>query len=139
MIERGEIEIKYAPANEVGGDTLTKPLLAKKFKVMRGKLMNVTVEYDDELEASKTHPERLPKDNPLPKDSRETLKEAGVAKTGQSMKEQNAALNKKLANGEFRDFAKLQQKKSASSHTVNSLPNCHRSVLSEVNTARLNR
>ena len=103
-------------------DTLTKSLLGKKYKVMRSKQMNVSVEYDDELEASKTHPDLLPKVDPLPEDSRETIKKTGVAKTGQSAKEQNTMLDKELVNGEFCNFAKFQLKKSASSCTIKSLP-----------------
>ncbi len=42
---------------------LTKPLSGKTYRVMRGELMNIDVDYDDEKEHIATYPMLLHEDN----------------------------------------------------------------------------
>ena len=108
-------------------DMLTKPLAGLKSKVMRSKLMNCAVEYDDAAEAAITHPDLLPKVDPLPVDTGETLKKAELTARGPKPK-QVGALNKRVE----------LLKDLASRHTGSQLPTHRRSVLSEVKLASLN-
>ena len=45
MIEKGLMEVDYYPTEETWADVLTKPLQGKDFRRMRGKLMNMPVDY----------------------------------------------------------------------------------------------
>ena len=55
-IAMGDLEIKYAPTGDMWSDVLTKPLQVQDFKCMRAHLMNVSENYDDEMERLNTHP-----------------------------------------------------------------------------------
>ena len=65
-IDHGELEVEYKPTREMWSDVLTKPLQGKAFHVMRGMLMNVPEEYNDEAERKNTHPGLLPKEEESP-------------------------------------------------------------------------
>ena len=43
----GDVEIKYAPTEEIRSDVLTKPQQGMLFKRMRAELMNCDVNYND--------------------------------------------------------------------------------------------
>ena len=45
-------------------DVLNKPKQGRPFRLDRSHLMNVPIDYDDEMERAKTHPELLPSDEP---------------------------------------------------------------------------
>ena len=53
-IDSGEIEVLYCPTKEMRADVNTKPLQGSPFRTMRGHLMNVPVDYDDDLERANT-------------------------------------------------------------------------------------
>ena len=59
-----ELEVQYCPTELMKADILTKPKQGKGFRVDRGELMNVPVDYDDEIERMRTHPALLPRDDP---------------------------------------------------------------------------
>jgi hypothetical protein len=53
-IEQGDLEIQHMPTEKMWSDILTKPKQGKAFREMRGMLMNVTEDYDDEKERQDT-------------------------------------------------------------------------------------
>ena len=57
----GDLEIRYAPTGDMWSDVLTKPLQGQYFKRIRAQLMNVSENYNDEMERASTHPGLLPK------------------------------------------------------------------------------
>eukprot|EP00804_Cyclotella_cryptica_P002560 CCRYP_010401-RA/>CCRYP_010401-RA protein AED:0.15 eAED:0.13 QI:0/0/0/0.5/1/1/8/0/1350 len=57
-VEQGDLEVQHMPTDKMWSDILTKPKQGKVFREMRGKLMNVPEEYDDEVERRST-PEYL--------------------------------------------------------------------------------
>ena len=59
-VDRGDLEIRHAPTEEMWSDVLTKPLQGMLFKRMRAKLINVEVNYDDEIEHKNAHLMLLP-------------------------------------------------------------------------------
>jgi hypothetical protein len=59
-IAQGDIEIQYEPTGRMWSDVLTKPKQGIAFREFRGQLMNVSEEYDDEVERLNTHPDLLP-------------------------------------------------------------------------------
>ena len=61
-------------------DVFTKPLMGKKWHEMRAKTMNCGVNYDDEAEAKITHPDLLPKIDPIDASSLELLKQEKIIK-----------------------------------------------------------
>ena len=63
-IEMGEVGIVYCPTEEMWADVLNKPKQGRPFRLDRSHLMNVPIDYDDEMERAKTHLELLPSDEP---------------------------------------------------------------------------
>eukprot|EP00804_Cyclotella_cryptica_P021177 CCRYP_001489-RB/>CCRYP_001489-RB protein AED:0.45 eAED:0.38 QI:0/-1/0/1/-1/0/1/0/491 len=63
-IEQGELEVQHMPTEKMWSDILTKPKQGKAFREMRGMLMNVPEEYDDEVERRNTSSYLLPTDEP---------------------------------------------------------------------------
>ena len=53
-IERGEVEVLYCPTKEMRADINTKPLQGTPFRTLRGQLMNIPVDYDDDAERLNT-------------------------------------------------------------------------------------
>ena len=76
----GEVEVKHEGTHTMWSDVLTKPKQGKAFYVMRGMLMNIPEQYDDDVERRLTHPKLLPTEEALPIVT-ETLKQA-VAMAG---------------------------------------------------------
>ena len=62
-IDSGDLEVKYCPTEDMWVDVLTKPKQGAPFKKDRSKLMNVSIEYNDDEERGKTHPLLLPKED----------------------------------------------------------------------------
>ena len=59
-VATGEVEIQYCPTEMMWADVLNKPKQGKGFRLDRSHLMNVPVDYDDEVERKATHPGLLP-------------------------------------------------------------------------------
>ena len=72
-IEEGEVEIQHCPTEKMWSDVLNKPKQGAGFRKDRSVLMNVPVDYDDQVEYAKTHPDLLPRS-----DENETLALSGV-------------------------------------------------------------
>ena len=60
-----EVEIKYCPTDQMWSEVLNKPKKGNPFKKYRSMLMNVPVEYDDEVEFWNTHPDLLPEEDKI--------------------------------------------------------------------------
>jgi len=116
LIDRGEVEVKYAPTDEMWSDVFTKPLMGKKWREMRAKTMNCGVNYDDEAEAKITHPDLLPKVDPIDASSLELLKREKIIKR-----------------------LKDCRKSSPIKRPAEPPPNCRRSVLGESKIAKRSR
>ena len=58
-IDEGEIEVQYCPTEKMWTDVLNKPEQGAKFRLDRAELMNVPVDYDDNIERRRTHPKLL--------------------------------------------------------------------------------
>ena len=52
----------YCPTEIMWADVLTKPKLGAPFRLDRSHLMNIPINYDDNVKRSKIHPLLLPKD-----------------------------------------------------------------------------
>ena len=63
-IEMGEVEVVYCPTEQMWADVLNKPKQGRPFRLDRSHLMNVPLDYNDEYERKRTHPELLPQDEP---------------------------------------------------------------------------
>jgi hypothetical protein len=61
-IANGDVEVRYCPTETMWADVLTKPKQSGPFCLDRSQLMNITEDYDDEVESTNTHPLLLPKD-----------------------------------------------------------------------------
>lgn len=59
QIESGDLEIKFCPTENMYADVLNKPKQGAIFRRNRAMLMNVPVDYDDEIERKSTHPDLL--------------------------------------------------------------------------------
>jgi len=57
-----DLKIMYCPTEIMWADVLTKPKQGAPFRLDRSHLMNIPINYDDDVERSKTHPLLLPKD-----------------------------------------------------------------------------
>eukprot|EP00804_Cyclotella_cryptica_P018945 CCRYP_006453-RA/>CCRYP_006453-RA protein AED:0.59 eAED:0.59 QI:0/0/0/1/0/0/2/0/207 len=64
-IEQGELEVQHMPTDKMWSNILTKPKQGKTFREMRGMLINVPEEYDDEVERRHTPSYLLPTDEPV--------------------------------------------------------------------------
>ena len=62
-IDEGEIKLQYCPTEKMWTNVLNKPEQGAKFRLNRAELMNVTVNYDDEVECRRTHPKLLSRDD----------------------------------------------------------------------------
>ena len=63
--DQGEIKFRKCHTKDMSIDINTKPKQGKLFRIDRSKLMNVPINYNDELERANTHPDLLPKpENP---------------------------------------------------------------------------
>ena len=47
-IDAGEMKVTHCPTEEMWADVLTKPLQGRAFRLMRSKLMNCSVNYEDQ-------------------------------------------------------------------------------------------
>ena len=54
------MDLKHCPTEVMWSDVLNKPKQGMSFRKDRAVLMNVPVEYDDDLELSRTHVDLLP-------------------------------------------------------------------------------
>ncbi len=89
LVDKGDIEIMHAPTEEMWSDVLTKPQQGMLFKKMRAVLMNVDVNYDDDLERRNTHPQLLPEEvDTLQEETIKILANSGVGRV--SRKERTA-------------------------------------------------
>ena len=89
-VDRGDLEIRHAPTEEMWSDVLTKPLQGMLFKRMRAELMNVEVNYDDKIERKNTHPKLLPQAvEDLSSETVELLAKSGVLKPPQKVQKGN--------------------------------------------------
>ena len=71
----------HAQTEEMWSDVLTKPQQGMLFKKMRAVLMNVDVNYDDDLERRNTHPQLLPEEvDTLQEESIKILANSGVGR-----------------------------------------------------------
>jgi hypothetical protein len=75
-----DLKIQHLGTEEMWADVNTKPLQGKKFRMMRGQVMGIPVEYGDDVERQRTHPLLLPKIEPLSLswDGAEVLKKVEV-------------------------------------------------------------
>ena len=55
----GNIGIEYCPTERMWSDILKNPNQDKALHFFRGQLINVTKDYDDELERGHSHPDLL--------------------------------------------------------------------------------
>ena len=58
-INEGELEVQYCPTKEMWTDVLNKPEQGAKFRLDRAELMNVPVDYHNDVERRQTHPKLL--------------------------------------------------------------------------------
>ena len=58
---QGDLEIKNKGTDDMWADVNTKPNQGKRFRVMRGEVMGVSVEYNDDVERRRTHTLLMPK------------------------------------------------------------------------------
>ena len=61
-IEKGDTEIWYEPTGRMWSDVVTKPSQGEAFRVFRGELVNVSKDYDDEIERLNMYPDLLAPD-----------------------------------------------------------------------------
>ena len=62
-IDEGELEVQYCPTEKMWTNVLNKPEQGAKFRLDRAELMNVPVDYDDDVERRWTHPKLLSRDD----------------------------------------------------------------------------
>jgi hypothetical protein len=90
-IARGDLEIQYAPTEEMWSDVLTKPLQGALFRKMRAQLMNIAVDYNDELERARTHPGLLPQEvDTMTPDTVDLMKKSGVIEVPKKTRKQRS-------------------------------------------------
>ena len=46
-INQGKVSIKYCPTQQMWSDIFTKPLQGQQFRLMRSKIMNCPIDYDE--------------------------------------------------------------------------------------------
>ena len=59
-IGKDEIVIQYCPTGGIWDNINTKALQGSLFYKMRGRLMGIGEDYDDDIERRNTHPDLLP-------------------------------------------------------------------------------
>ena len=59
-VDTGEIGIEHCPTEMMRTDVLNKPKGGRPFRLNRSYPMNVPVDYDNDMELLKTHPDLLP-------------------------------------------------------------------------------
>ena len=59
-MDTGEIEIEHCPTEMMWPDVLNKPKGGRPLSLDRIYLMNVPLDYDNDMELLKTHPDLLP-------------------------------------------------------------------------------
>ena len=62
-IKEGELEVQYCPTKKMWTNVLNKPEQGAKFRLDRAELMNVPVDYNDNVERRRTNPKLLSSDN----------------------------------------------------------------------------
>ena len=79
-IAQGDLEVRWCSTKEMRADINTKPLQGELFRVFRADMMGVPVNYDDDVERRRTHPQLLPKieDGVVSDQDREILENVGV-------------------------------------------------------------
>ena len=60
-VARGEVDVEYCPTEKMWCDILNKPKQGASYRLDRSHLMNVPIEYDDDVERRLTHPALLDK------------------------------------------------------------------------------
>ena len=55
-IDEGELKVQYYPTENMWTNVLNKPEQGAKFRLDRAELMNVPVDYGDDVERRRTHP-----------------------------------------------------------------------------------
>ena len=61
LIKREEMEMEYFPAELMWADVLKKPKQEEDFFLDCSQIMNVSIDYDDEVKRKQTNPRLLPK------------------------------------------------------------------------------
>ena len=61
-VESRDVELVYEPTETMWSDVLTKPKQGQHFREFRRVLMNVSANYDDDIERQRTHPDLLPRE-----------------------------------------------------------------------------
>ena len=62
-IKNGDIKVENCPIERMWLDILNKPNQGNALHLYRGKLLNVTEDYDNEVERSNTHPNLITEDD----------------------------------------------------------------------------
>ena len=60
-VDQGDVEIQHKDTDEMWANVNTKPTQGKRFRVMRGEVMSVSAEYNNDVERRRTHPLLMPK------------------------------------------------------------------------------
>ena len=60
-VDQGDLEIQHKGTDKMWADVITKPLQGTRFRILRGKVMGVLAEYNDNVERMRTHPRLMPK------------------------------------------------------------------------------
>ena len=61
-IANRDLKIRYCPTETMWADVLTKPKQGGPFRLDRSHLMNIPIDYNDNVEHTNAHPLLLPKD-----------------------------------------------------------------------------
>ncbi len=59
------MDIQYCPTDRMWSNVLNKPKQETPFKKYRSVLMNVPVEYDNQVEFCRNHPDLLPEEDKI--------------------------------------------------------------------------
>ena len=59
-VAQGDLEIQHKGTEDMRADVNTKRTQGKRFRIMRGEVMEVPEEYDDDVERRRTHPLLMP-------------------------------------------------------------------------------
>ena len=119
-IDQGDLTVKYCPTEDMWADVMTKPLQEAHFRRMRSILMNIPVNYDDDKERARTHPDLLPEEDdgvkylpPIP--GRGEVCRSNPRCTADTGKDRRSVLSdRSIADLSKRELALLGKSKSAS-------------------------